>query len=155
MTEQAPTAVHPHHPLTPAEQLRAIFAGGLAADGGEIAALARDVLAERDDLRQRIADARTEIARQDVRATNAMRPGSGDVCDALAAVETHLVDPGYRPVRHFSPGYDGEIPDHHGAADACAMPACVTARKQHEAVADIQDLTYEMLAGRDENGRAS
>jgi hypothetical protein len=46
---------------------------------------------------QLIADARHEIATQDVRATNAMRPGFSDVCDALAVVETHLVDPEYRP----------------------------------------------------------
>lgn len=51
--------------------------------------------------------------------------------------------------RHFSPGYQGEIPDHHGPADTCAMPACVTARAQHEAADRIQDLTYELLAGRE------
>jgi len=90
-------AEHLLHPRPAADQLRAILEGAEHADGGEIAALARVVLAECDDLRGRIGNARAEIARQDVAATNAMRPGSGDVCDALAAVETHLVDPEYRP----------------------------------------------------------
>jgi hypothetical protein len=46
---------------------------------------------------------------------------------------------------HFSPGYRGELPDHHGSAGTCAMPACVTARARHEA-ADTQDLTRDMYA---------
>ena len=51
--------------------------------------------------------------------------------------------------RHRSPGYPHEIPDHHGPADTCAMPVCVTARAQHEAADRIQDLTYELLAERE------
>lgn len=51
--------------------------------------------------------------------------------------------------RHRSPGYNGEKPDHHGPFETCAMPACATSRAQHEAVADIQDLTYELFAQRD------
>lgn len=51
---------------------------------------------ERDELRTRIGNARAEIARQDTAATLAMRPGYCDVSDALAAVETHLVDPEHR-----------------------------------------------------------
>lgn len=53
--------------------------------------------AEVRDLRARIGNARSEIARQDTAATLAMRPGYCDVSDALAAVETHLVDPQHRP----------------------------------------------------------
>lgn len=133
-------------PRPAAEQLRAILEGAEHADGGEIASLARVVLAECDDLRGRIVNARAEIARQDVAATKAARPGFSGVCDALAEVETHLVAPEYRPERHFSPGYRGELPDHHGPAGTCAMPACVTARRQHEAAADLQDLTRDMHA---------
>lgn len=51
--------------------------------------------------------------------------------------------------RHFSPGYDGEKPDHIGAAEACAMPACVKSREQREAAADLQDLTYQILDDQD------
>ena len=46
----AEQAGQPHRPLTPAEQLAAIFAGEMTADGGEIAALAKSVLEERDRL---------------------------------------------------------------------------------------------------------
>lgn len=48
--------------------------------------------------------------------------------------------------RHFSPGYEGEIPNHLGAFETCPMPACVTSRRQHEAAADIQQITSEMFA---------
>lgn len=34
------------------------------------------------------------------------------------------------------------------------MPACVTSRAQHEAVADIQDLTYELFADLDDQDPA-
>lgn len=51
--------------------------------------------------------------------------------------------------RHFSPGYDGEKPDHHGPADTCAMPACVKRRAQHQAADRIQDLTAELFTNRD------
>ena len=50
----------------------------------------RAVMAERDLLRARVAAARAEIRRQDLRRFTA-------VSDALAAVETHLVDPQHRP----------------------------------------------------------
>jgi multidrug resistance efflux pump len=56
-----------------------------------------EVQAERDEANRRIRSARTEIRHQDVAATVAMRPGYCAVSDALAAVETHLVDPEYRP----------------------------------------------------------
>ncbi|HZP54978.1 hypothetical protein [Actinocrinis sp.] len=107
---------------------------------------ASEVEAERDELRQRISNARAEIRKQDTAAAAGMRPGYCDVSDALAAVETHLVDPEHRPARHRGPGYPHELPDHAGPADTCAMPACVTARAQREAVADIQDLTHELFA---------
>jgi len=87
-----------------------------------------EVYAERNEGYARIADARAEIRKQDV-ASQGM--WCTDVSDALAAVEAHLVDPQYRAARHRSPGYQGEIPDHHGPADTCAMPACATARAQH------------------------
>lgn len=48
--------------------------------------------------------------------------------------------------RHFSPGYEGEKPDHHGPRDTCAMPACVQSRAQHKAAANIQDITAELFA---------
>lgn len=81
-------------------------------EAGRISELAA-VRADRDRLEQindrlrrelaeriaRIGNARTEIARQDTAASNAMRPGFCDVSDALAAVERHLVDPQYRPTR--------------------------------------------------------
>lgn len=51
-----------------------------------------------------------------------------------------------REERHFSPGYEGEKPDHQGPENTCAMPACVKRRSQHEAAAEIQDLTTQMLA---------
>jgi hypothetical protein len=54
-----------------------------------------------------------------------------------------------RDDRHFSPGYRGEIPNHLGRAETCVFPECRTAQSQHEAVADIQDLTYELFADRD------
>lgn len=47
-------AGHPHRPLTPAEHLAAIFAGELTADGGEIAALAKSVLDERNEMAARL-----------------------------------------------------------------------------------------------------
>lgn len=53
--------------------------------------------AERDELRARIGNARSEIRTQDTAATIARNPGFSDVCAALAAVETHLVDPEHRP----------------------------------------------------------
>jgi len=62
-----------------------------------------DAVRERDEARARIAGAHTEIRRQDVAATEAMRPGYCDVSDALAAVETHLVGPGYRPAPDAQP----------------------------------------------------
>ena len=104
---------------------------------------ATELLAEVRDLRERIANARAEIARQNDAGQGEL--GSG-ACDA---VDAYLVDPQHRPERHRSPGYPHELPDHHGPADTCAMPACVTARAQHEAAADIQDLTYELLADRE------
>lgn len=63
MTQQALTAGRPHRPLTAPEQLRAIFAGELTADGGEIAALARGVLAERDEYAALCASRGSEILR--------------------------------------------------------------------------------------------
>jgi len=113
------------------------------AAAGSYALRAETAEAERNDLHRRIADARAEIRRQDVAAQGT--PFS-DVTDALAAVETHLVAPEYRPEQHFSPGYRGELPDHPGSAGACAMTACVTARARHEAVADAKDLTRDMYA---------
>lgn len=59
---------HLLHPRTPAEQLRAILAGGEHADDGRIAALAKDVLAERDRLAGALAAVRmtaTESATDD------------------------------------------------------------------------------------------
>lgn len=67
----------------------ALLADECAALTAEIDRLTA-ALAERDDLRARIGNARAEIARQDTAATFAMRPGYCDVSDALAAVETHL-----------------------------------------------------------------
>ncbi len=52
------------------------------------------LIAERDDLRQRISNARTEIRRQSILVHGG--PATF-VNDALAEVETHLVDPEYRP----------------------------------------------------------
>jgi len=97
MTEQTTTderAEHLLHPRSVADQLRAIFAGGERADDGLIAALAREVLAERDGLRQRIASARSEIVRQSVLVHGGP---TTFVQDALAEVESHLVDPEFRP----------------------------------------------------------
>lgn len=54
---------------------------------------------------------------------------------------------------HFSPGCEGEIPDHQGVFGACPMPGCATSRRQHEAADRIQDLTYELL-GDDARGGA-
>lgn len=136
----AEQADHPHRPLTPAEQLAAIFAGELTADGGEIAALAKSVLhdyralttevdrlndlakdhwqesedefdrcvaavsravaaeAERDELRDRIGNARAEIARQDVAGAKKLPADTyWALANALAKVETRLADPEYRP----------------------------------------------------------
>lgn len=56
------------------------------------------LLAERNELRDRIANARSEIAKRDTVATLTMRPGFSDVCDALAAVETRLLDPADAPI---------------------------------------------------------
>ena len=72
-----------------------------AASARRAAELAEEVI----ELRTRIGNARSEIARQDAAATHGMRPGYCDVSDALAAVETHLVDPEYRPVS--GPAGDG------------------------------------------------
>lgn len=47
---------------------------------------------------------------------------------------------------HFSPGYEGETPDHGGVFETCPMPACVTSRRQHEAAAEIQAITAELFA---------
>lgn len=51
---------------------------------------------------------------------------------------------------HPAPGED--TPTHSGPGDACQDPACVKARAQHEAVADIQDITVELFR---ENGDES
>ncbi len=65
------------------------------------------------------------------------------------ATQSALKTKAERGERHFSPGYGGEKPDHHGPAATCAMPACVKSRARHEAVADLQDLTYELFADPD------
>lgn len=73
----AEQAGQPHRPLTPAEQLAAIFAGELTADGGEIAALAKSVLHDYQVL---------------VAATHP-HPGSPpleEACEAYAAVADFL-----------------------------------------------------------------
>lgn len=109
--------------------------------------------AARDDYAERIRNARAEIARQDTAAIGRFHR---IVSDALAPVETHLVDPQYRPgaqaQRHFSPGYSGEIPDHLGAFETCPMPACAKSRAQHEAAADIQQLTAGLFADDTQDG---
>lgn len=88
------TAEHLLHPRAAAEQLRAILGGAEHADGGEISALARDVLAERDDLRWRIANARAEIRLQSLggHAAECGVPVNHVVAGVLAAVEAHLTD---------------------------------------------------------------
>ena len=77
---------------------------------------------------------------------------------------TTMPDPDRVPLRtptpgrrdaHFSPGYGGEIPDHAGPFQSCPMPACVISRRQHEAAADIQELTVAWLAGRESGGGES
>lgn len=50
-----------------------------------------------------------------------------------------------QPVYHFSPGYTGEIPNHHGRQATCAVLECQTAHRQHKAADDIQDLTLEII----------
>lgn len=97
----AEQAEHMRHPRPAADRLRAIFEGDehAHADGALIASLAKQVLAERDELRGRIGHARAEIVRQDVRGADTLRDGTHQaLSDALAAVETHLLDPEYRTV---------------------------------------------------------
>lgn len=50
-----------------------------------------------------------------------------------------------RDARHFSPGFEGEIPDHIGPAATCAFRECQTAHRRHEAAADIQALTAPLF----------
>lgn len=69
----------------------------------------------------------------------------GGRCAECTAVPEMPEMPETQPVRHFSPGYTGEVPNHLGAFETCPMPVCVTSRKQHEAAADLQDLTYQIL----------
>lgn len=147
-------AEHMSHPRTAADQLRAIFAGAEHADDGRIAALARELLAELEcggawrwdeSVVWNAPDTITvPISRDGVDGELAMDAAQAAILAEMLA-DAALADPA--PERDFSPGYRGEIPDHQGPADACAMPACVTARARREAVADIQDLTYELLAG--------
>lgn len=84
---------------------------------------------------------------------NQPRPPSGTergyAQDAAARIAA-LPDMGMTHA-HFSPGYDGEIPDHQGTFDRCAMPACVTSRNQTEAANHIQDLTLQLIAETDKD----
>lgn len=59
-----------------------------------------------------------------------------------------------RDLRHLSPGYEGEIPNHIGPAADCPFTECRVAHARHEAAADIQDLTFEILADEKSNPRA-
>lgn len=49
---------------------------------------------------------------------------------------------------HTQPGVEGNEPVHPGRFEDCPESVCVKSRAQHEAAADIQDLTYEMLRER-------
>lgn len=115
------------------------------------------LVAEVRGLRAQIGRAHTELRRQHLRADHTLHPDiSSPLMDALEAVETHLTDPEHRPAAapeslleqarrqrtvgpHPAPGEDA--PTHAGPGESCQDPACVKARAQHEAVADIQDLT--------------
>lgn len=82
--------------------------------GCEASEATAELAAEIRRLRDRIAAARAEIARQDTAADATLR---GDayraLSNALAAVETHLVDPEYRPQ-----GGEGVIPAEGAPAEA-------------------------------------
>jgi len=98
----------------------------------------KDLRAARDTLRKP-DDTRERLPLEDPGATLYLQdPATG-----------HATPLAVRPVRHFSPGYEGEIPNHIGAEATCPMPDCAKARAQHEAAADIQDLTYELFRTED------
>lgn len=94
-----PRVEHLLHPRHPAEVLRAMFDGRETTDYPAMATQAVLLLAERDDLRQRISNARSEIAAQSVHyhVAECGTPVGHIVEQALAVVETHMVDPEYRP----------------------------------------------------------
>lgn len=50
---------------------------------------------------------------------------------------------------HFSPGYQGEIPNHLGRAADCVFAECRLAQARREAAADIQQITAELFTGQD------
>lgn len=75
-----------------------------------------EVRAQRDESAARIRNARAEIRSQDIgsASSNLTIAQQGAVSDALAEVETHLVDPQYRP----DPADDAKRAGQHAAADA-------------------------------------
>jgi hypothetical protein len=53
---------------------------------------------------------------------------------------------------HTQPGVEGNEPQHPGRFWDCREPVCVKAQRQHEAAADIQQITAELFAEQDGAG---
>lgn len=82
-----------------------------------------------------------------VDATNAHR--IADVILDGRRTEAGHAQVGEEPEEHTQPGVEGNEPTHPGSFWDCEQPVCAKSRAQHEAAADIQDLTYEILAAED------
>lgn len=99
----------------------------------------RDQLrAERDELRARIGNARAEIRKQDLAAQLAPHDAA-IVSDALAEVETHLVDPEYRPAPGFTALVDQTAPSPAATAAVAQIHRDVAAVRRGEDVEGDRD----------------